>query len=159
MVDKEFLRVLTRIDKLETSNRLRGGHDYPAIIGYWQPNVSGFDPSGGGQTTSTSVVPLYNAVLPMQNPKMAFRFYYHGAGGFLSSWNITETVTGAVLATGSTTSTTYVTIEKHIDISAIFVYGQMANYSLNVVSAAGGTFTGRPEYVGGSWTPDAAVPF
>lgn len=152
-------RLYSRVDKLETSNRLRGGHDYPQVLGYWALDASAFDGLGGMTTTVTGVGQvLYHCVMPMQNPKLAVRFYLKTTAG-TAAYNVTETQTGAIIVAGSTTATAYTIVEKHIDISAIFVYGQFAQYQLTVNAAAGQTSSCRAEYIGGSWTPDAAVAF
>jgi len=152
-------RLYSRVDKLETSNRLRGGHDYPQVLGYWALDASTFDGAGGMTTTVTGVGQvLYHCVMPMQNPKIAVRFYLKTTAG-TAAYNIAETTTGAVIATGNTTSTTYTIIERHIDLSAIFVYGQFAQYQLTVSASAAQVSSCRAEYIGGSWTPDLAVAF
>jgi hypothetical protein len=159
MADDGIRRILSRLDVLETSNRLKGGHDYPAIPSVWVPNVSQLDASTGGWvTSSTSAVTIFSSYVTMQNPKMAFRFTFRNSvNGVLAAWNIQETTSGVTIATGNSSVNTFTVVELHIDTSQFFDYGNFSNYILQGLTGGGGTFACRADYIGGSWLPDTAV--
>lgn len=162
MSDPEILkRLLQRVSKLETGNRLIGGHDWPPVIGSLIATTNSIDSSGGAQTTTTAMATLWTCTIPQSNPRMAFGFYVRqGTSGQTTNWSIMHGPSGTQIAAGSTTSTTYLAVTLHIDLSALpFDYGAQAIWTLRASTTAGGTAAIRADYIGGSWTPDAAVAF
>lgn len=159
MDNDPFSRLLSRVSKLETGNRLIGGHDYP-VIPCVVTSRGSIDSSGAVETTSTSLVNMWAGTGPMQNPKMGFRFFVKNlTGGETTNWTVHEVFTNTDIASGSVTSTSALTVVLHIDVNAIFDYGTFASWTIKASTTGGGTASVLVDYMGGSYSPDTAVAF
>lgn len=154
-MDNKLIRnMMDRIKKLETYNQLRGGFDYPILQNYWILDETPTGNDGWIQTTSSSLVTVYYANVPMQNPKMAVKFRYNNTSSGTTSWALVDETRNVTITSGSGAGTSVKDIEYHWDTSAYFTPGSLHVYSLKL-SASANTAQGQAVYIGGSWTPNS----